>query len=363
MRLGYRGQAPDLLSPGIALKGPSMTRNLAATTLLVAVALAFVPRPASGQQTDVSISFFYEQLAPQGRWVVAADYGDVWVPGGVPGGWMPYVDGHWVYSDYGWTWLSDDSWGPIAYHYGTWTFVAPYGWVWVPGLVWAPAWVTWAYSDEFIGWAPVPVSFDLTVSGYTGSPVVVSQTSYVFVPATRFSGVQVSSVRVPQDRNPTILSRAQKATQFSVAGGFVHNTGLPVAHVEKVSGKKIVSASVPARVRPATIAQAPAGSRGRGKVSVIAPATERSAAIKSKAGPERKERPESRLPGSLETRTTPGRPEAAGPSETMERRTPPPPPRGEAEKPGQEKKEAERTPSRKQITPRPSPKPEERRER
>jgi len=26
-------------------------------------------------------------------------------------------------------------------------------WVWVPGTVWPRAWVTWSYSDSYVGWA------------------------------------------------------------------------------------------------------------------------------------------------------------------------------------------------------------------
>ncbi len=66
------------------------------------------------------MSFFHDQLAPHGRWVAAGSYGNCWVPSGVAAGWEPYVDGQWVYSDYGWTWVSDDPWGDIPYHYGTW---------------------------------------------------------------------------------------------------------------------------------------------------------------------------------------------------------------------------------------------------
>src|SRR5437660_8592740 len=81
-----------------------------AALALAGLSVIFAPRPAHGQ-VSISISFFHDELAPQGRWIVAADYGDAWIPSGVPGGWTPYVDGEWVYSDYGWTWVSEDPWG------------------------------------------------------------------------------------------------------------------------------------------------------------------------------------------------------------------------------------------------------------
>ena len=31
---------------------------------------------------------------------------------------------------------------------------------WVPGDQWAPAWVAWRYSDDYVGWAPLPPEAD-----------------------------------------------------------------------------------------------------------------------------------------------------------------------------------------------------------
>jgi len=235
----------------------------------------FVAATAAAQ-VNVSISFFHESLAPHGRWVSAASYGDVWVPGGVAAGWSPYVDGEWQWTDYGWTWASADPWGDIAYHYGTWVYSPPYGWVWVPGTVWAPAWVTWAYTDDYIGWAPVPVSFALTAHGYGGPAVAAPRASYVFVPARQFTGVRVASVRVPAPQVPTIYARAHRATAFPVTNGVVHNTGLPVARVEKVTGRKIeLVRAEPEKLRVAPIPQGKSAT-----YRVVAPKSERAAVIR-----------------------------------------------------------------------------------
>ena len=237
--------------------------------------LGFVAATAAAE-FNVSVSYFHETLAPHGRWVASSSYGDVWVPGGVAAGWSPYVDGEWQWTDYGWTWASSDPWGDIAYHYGTWVYSPPYGWVWVPGTVWSPAWVTWAYTDDYIGWAPVPVSFALSAHGYAGPAVVAARTSYVFVPARQFTGVRVASVRVPVAQVPTIYARAHRATAFPVTGGIVHNTGLPVARVEKVTGRKVeVVRAEPERLRVAPVPQGKSAS-----YRVVAPKSERAAAIR-----------------------------------------------------------------------------------
>jgi hypothetical protein len=231
------------------------------------------PQGASAS-TTVSVSFFHDTLAPYGRWVVAARYGEVWVPSGISRGWDPYWDGEWLWTDYGWTWISYDPWGDIPYHYGTWAWVDPYGWVWVPGTIWAPAWVTWAWTDSYIGWAPVPVSFVLSSSGYVGSPIVVAATRYVFVPATQFVGVSVSTVRVAESRNATILPQARTATRFAVSEGIVRTTASPpLDFVQRVSRKKVErSGTGRLKASPTTISAARVSGK---RFGVVAPSSER----------------------------------------------------------------------------------------
>ena len=240
---------------------------------LIAAAL-FAALPAAAAPVSVSISVFHDELAPHGRWVTAASYGSVWVPGGVAAGWEPYVDGEWVYTDYGWTWVADDPWGDVPYHYGTWAFVDPYGWVWIPGTVWAPAWVTWAYTDDYIGWAPVPPTFAVTATGYFGPPVVVSSTRYVFVPTQKFVGVRVASVRVPPQQNRVIVQRAVKTTRYEVGNGVVRVAGPPAARVERALGRPIPRASVD-RIRSRPTSLEAAGVARTKSIRVVAPEKER----------------------------------------------------------------------------------------
>ena len=115
---------------------------------------------------DVSVSYqtFYDNLSPYGQWVQDPQYGNVWVPN-EDGEFRPYGSrGHWVMTDYGNTWVSDDPWGWACYHYGRWTYDNYYGWVWVPGYEWAPAWVTWRYGGGYSGWAPLGPGISVGVS-------------------------------------------------------------------------------------------------------------------------------------------------------------------------------------------------------
>lgn len=101
---------------------------------------------------------FYDVLNPWGQWVVVTGFGTVWRPHAhvVGADFYPYfTGGHWVYSEYGWTWTSNWEWGWVPFHHGRWFFSTEYGWVWIPGDVWGPAWVEWRFGGGYVGWVPL----------------------------------------------------------------------------------------------------------------------------------------------------------------------------------------------------------------
>ena len=113
------------------------------------------------QAPNVSYGYFYDSLSPYGSWVNIEGYGPCWQPTVVVAnpGWQPYCDrGRWAYTDSGWCWVSDYSWGWAPFHYGRWFHNTRFGWCWAPDTVWGPAWVSWRYSDAYCGWAPLPPS-------------------------------------------------------------------------------------------------------------------------------------------------------------------------------------------------------------
>ena len=120
---------------------------------------------------------FYDELTPFGEWHDTASYGTVWQPAVARNTeWRPYTDGTWAVADEGWTWVSNEPFGAICYHYGRWALLVDFGWVWVPGLEWAPAWVAWRADDQFAGWAPLPPEY---TTAYIGAdPAYWEQTSY-----------------------------------------------------------------------------------------------------------------------------------------------------------------------------------------
>jgi hypothetical protein len=249
-------------------------KKLTIRALLIAAAAVIAAAPAARAQVDVavnvSIGGFYDELAPYGQWIDCS-YGHCWVPARVAADWQPYTNGQWIYTQYGWTWVSDDPWGGNPYHYGTWVSIAGYGWSWVPGTVWAPAWVTWSYSNDYVGWAPLPPTVVFGASGYSGRPIVVRETQYVFVPTNRFVGGNVMAARIPAQQSAVIFHKTRPVTGFAVSGGVVRNTALPVTTIEHASGHRIEAASVQA----ARTSPHPAPAHW----SVVAPAREVKAAV------------------------------------------------------------------------------------
>jgi len=103
----------------------------------------------------------YEDLDSHGTWHADPDYGNVWVPNRVAGGWTPYRDGHWSWIDpWGWTWVDDAPWGFAVSHYGRWASIRG-AWAWVPGpprerAVYAPALVVFVgAATAVISWFPL----------------------------------------------------------------------------------------------------------------------------------------------------------------------------------------------------------------
>ena len=87
---------------------------------------------------------------------VYTDY--IWIPNPVLiyVGWNPYINGRWVWTCWGWQWISYENWGWCTHHYGRWWWHHSHGWVWSPGHRWRHNWVTWYHSRGFWGWLPLP---------------------------------------------------------------------------------------------------------------------------------------------------------------------------------------------------------------
>jgi len=132
---------------------------------------------------------FQDDLAPYGNWIDDGTYGRVWQPEGslVGAEFTPYYSGgHWALTEFGWTWVSDWSWGWAPFHYGRWIVVSGYGWCWVPGTIWGPAWVAWRAGDGYVGWAALPPrGVSVTVTYGSRSPWRFSRAADLNAPRPR----------------------------------------------------------------------------------------------------------------------------------------------------------------------------------
>jgi hypothetical protein len=183
--------------------------------------------------SNVDLGFFYDDLAPYGTWVQTPGYGWAWAPSGVSVSWRPYENGHWIWTDLGWTWVSDEPFGWATYHYGNWAFDPEFGWMWIPGHEWAPAWVSWQVGPDYIGWGPVPPSYRF------GGRVALAPEDCVFVPSRDFLAPSVARFAVAPSRVRPIFRDTRNYTSFRRVGGSVFVGGLSVDRVQRYTGRRV----------------------------------------------------------------------------------------------------------------------------
>lgn len=201
-----------------------------------------LPRPSSAAGTEVSIDLFYNSLSPYGDWFSHDRYGWVWTPHNISVSWRPYSVGQWIYSDYGWTWDSDEAWGWATYHYGRWQFDANYGWLWIPGTVWGPAWVSWRFGGGYCGWAPLPlvVGWDNgLVTGGLGLDEYIPPFWYNFCEERYFGSGNIHDHLLLSARNVTLVSETRNITRYEVSNNRIFNRSVDVDRIEKDTGQSI----------------------------------------------------------------------------------------------------------------------------
>ena len=212
---------------------------------------------------QVSIGYFYDNLSDDGEWFQDSRYGWCWTPYDLTAEWRPYSLGHWEYTDYGWSWASDERFGWATYHYGRWFFDDSYGWAWVPGDEWAPAWVAWRTGDNYIGWAPLPpgANWDATAGlAFSDNDAdAIPSRDWAFVPRQHLMDVRLSIQLTSVARNITLFGQSRNSTRFVVREGRPANMGFDVDRYEAALGHPIQ------RVRIVD-ATSPANARGNGNI-------------------------------------------------------------------------------------------------
>lgn len=190
------------------------------------------PRVREPRERAISVGYstFYNKLEPYGDWIETGDYGYVFHPREAASlRWRPYTDGRWVYTDAGWTWISEEPFGWATYHYGRWTRLRGIGWVWVPGNQWAPAWVSWRKSSDYVGWAPLPpeARFDQRtgIRNWSDNYYDVGPDQYCFVASREFGAPRVQQMLLPSERNVTIINQTTNVTNITYKNTTIINEG------------------------------------------------------------------------------------------------------------------------------------------
>ena len=226
---------------------------------------------------DVSDNYFYGALAPYGGWVTVGGYGLCWRPSVViyNSDWQPYCDhGRWVYTDDGWFWLSDYSWGWAAFHYGRWFHDSHWGWCWWPDTTWAPSWVCWRYSDDYCGWASLPpftafqTGIGLAFNGVAvtaGSDFGISPALFSFVPIRDFCDPHPARYRVAPADVPAVYNRTAAINGFGAESGVIVNRGIDPRRIAAVTHAAIT----PVTIREASSPVARGAALGPGQTLVI----------------------------------------------------------------------------------------------
>jgi probable HAF family extracellular repeat protein len=208
------------------------------------------PQPqVRGQEQGVSESneedydVFYTGLSSEeGSWVEAGNYGYCFRPR-VSADWRPYRDGHWVWTDRGWYWNSNERFGWATYHYGRWANVDGTGWCWLPGNQWAPAWVSWRQGNEHVGWAPLPPEADVSpgqsISSWSDSYYDIGPAAYAFISYSHWREPSYARYVERPERNVQIIRETKNVTNIVTNNNVINSFGPPVQNVARKTNHNI----------------------------------------------------------------------------------------------------------------------------
>jgi len=189
---------------------------------------------------DMDFNYMYNYLAPYGNWIHLEPYGYVWTPRNMGYRWRPYSYGHWVSTDDGWTWISHEEWGAIPFHYGRWGYDNYFGWFWVPGTDWGPAWVSWRWSRQYVGWAPLPPGAEFrTGMGFISFSFKIPNRFWIFLQAPHFLDRDIHRYTLPHERNVTIINYTSIHNNIYFRNNRIFNEGIGIDRVRRDTGRKI----------------------------------------------------------------------------------------------------------------------------
>jgi len=286
-----QAEAPALVPPPVAQPeepvGPAI-QEVGQPGIDVAPTEVYGPEPDLTQDEAVAQTYddgydpqaaaeFQQALDPYGSWYDDGTYGNVWIPSSsiVGNDFTPYATGgHWVLTEFGWTWVSDWGWGWAPFHYGRWTVIGRRGWCWVPGTIWGPGWVSWRAGGGLVGWAPLPPR------GASLPPVAGYRTPWRFTRA-EWMGKPVA----PASSSSGFVG---KPVAPSSSSGFAGKPVAPSGSSSGFAGKPVPAymspAAVPGAFLRTRVVTTSAGTSGAWHLAAVAPSAMPHAGIAPRAG-------------------------------------------------------------------------------
>lgn len=196
-----------------------------------------------GQQQygmDMDTDSMYNYLAPYGNWVNMQPYGYVWTPRNMGYQWRPYSNGHWVMTEYGWTWVAYEPWGAVPFHYGRWGYDDYIGWYWVPGNTWGPAWVSWRWNDQYAGWAPLHPGIQIRADMDFGSiSINIPLRSWNFLQIVHFLDNDINRYTLPYERNSYLYNYTTNRSFPNYRNDRIYNPGIGVDLVRRLTRRNV----------------------------------------------------------------------------------------------------------------------------
>ncbi|MFA9391999.1 MAG: DUF6600 domain-containing protein [Prolixibacteraceae bacterium] len=214
------------------------------------MAMAFVPKTASAQQNYVNFQVFYDELSPYGDWINYPKYGFVWIPDVGPN-FVPYsTKGHWLYTNYGWTWVSNYRWGWAPFHYGRWDYDDFLGWFWVPDNYWGPSWVTWVNYDGYYGWQPMQPGVSISMSFEQG--YYSAYNHWTFVRYQDFGRNDIQNYSVQREEQDRLIRNARviNTTQTDRKRNTSYVSGPSRSQVQRSTGNRVRTVDIVENDRP-----------------------------------------------------------------------------------------------------------------
>ncbi len=158
--------------------------------------------------------------------------------------WRPYFDsGRWVYTDCGWYWLSDYSWGWAPFHYGRWFRHQQMGWFWSPDNVWGPSWVTWRFNNDYCGWAPLsPRARFAPGTGFAWhgrADFGLALDCYAFIPFRHFRDHHLQQHALSRNEVIGIYSTTTASTAIVADHNRISNNAIPPERVAAATGTRV----------------------------------------------------------------------------------------------------------------------------